>query len=55
MDRINFETLNIEYYENVNLSDYCTWKSGCNVPYIFYPKNINELKTLLNLKCKNIL
>ena len=24
MDRINFETLNIEYYENVNLSDYCT-------------------------------
>ena len=27
-------------------------KSGCNVPYIFYPKNINELKTLLNLKCK---
>ena len=52
MDKINFETLNIEYYENVNLSDYCTWKSGCNVPYIFYPKNINELRTLLNLKCK---
>lgn len=52
MDKNDFESLNIEYYKNVNLSDYCTWRSGCNVSYIFYPKNTNELKTLLSLKNK---
>ena len=44
--------LNIEFYRNFELSKYCTWKSGCLADYIFYPKNLNDLYKLINLKKK---
>ena len=46
----NIKELKIEYYENFDLTNYCTWKSGCKTDYIFYPKNINELKKILSIK-----
>ena len=44
--------LNIEFYRNFELSKYCTWRSGCLADYIFYPKNLNDLYKLINLKKK---
>ena len=44
--------LNIEFYRNFDLSKYCTWRSGCLADYIFYPKNLNDLYKLINLKKK---
>ena len=44
--------LNIEFYRNFELSKYCTWRSGCLAGYIFYPKNLNDLYKLINLKKK---
>ena len=44
--------LNIEFHRNFDLSKYCTWRSGCLADYIFYPKNLNDLYKLINLKKK---
>ena len=44
--------INIEFYRNFDLSKYCTWRSGCLADYIFYPKNLNDLYKLINLKKK---
>ena len=52
INETEIEKEGIEFHKNFDLSKYCTWKSGCKAKYLFYPKNSEELKKIINFKTK---
>ena len=50
-----FDKLNITYKENSSLKNYNTYRINASCSYLVFPKNIEELKVILQeLKAKNI-
>ena len=50
-----FDKLNITYKENASLKNYNTYRINASCSYLVFPKNIEELKVILQeLKAKNI-
>lgn len=44
---------NYEYYKNVNLKKYNTYRLECYADYLIFPKDINELVELLDYLRQN--